>query len=161
MNRKLLYSIIVVILAVATITVGTLLIFKNTGDCEIVIGENKAIAGDVVKIPISINNNPGIWGGQIIIDYDYYDLSFLSVETGSVFDECQVNDTGESIAILVTQSELKDTKADGEIAVLNFKVKSYAKKGEKKLSFNAETNFCNSDEEMVEPLLTDGHIKVK
>lgn len=161
MNKKLLYSIIVVILAIATIIVGTLLIFKNTGDFEITIGKNTALAGDVVKIPITVNNNSGVWGGQIIIDYDYHSLSFLSIEGDSIFDECQINDTGECVAILVTQSELKDTKKDGEIAVLNFKVKTSSKKGKQKISFNSETNFCNSDEELVEPILTDGYITVK
>lgn len=161
MNKKLLFPIVAIILAIATITVGVLLIIQNMADCEVVIGQESALAGDTVSIPVTIKNNPGIWGGQIIIDYDSKNLSFLSMTGGTVFDECQVNDTGENVAILVTQSALKDSKADGEIAVLSFKVKESAKKGAKKITFNDESNFCNIDQKMIEPVLKDGKITVK
>jgi len=62
---------------------------------------------------------------------------------------------------LVTQSDLDDTKENGLIATLNFKAKVSADKGEYDISFNTETNFCDSDEKMVEPIFKKGVITVK
>lgn len=161
MNKKLLFSVIAIILAVITIAVGVLLIVKNIGDCQISIEKNTALAGDTVSIPIVIEKNSGIWGGQVIIDYDAKNLTFESATNGDVFDECQVNDTGESVVLLLNQVDLKDSKINGLVATLNFKVKTSSDDGELKISFNKESNFCNAKEKMIEPILKDGAIIVK
>ena len=161
MKKNLIYTIIAVVLAIATITVGLLSIFQNIGDTTITIGTAKAMTGDVVEIPVSIEKNHGIWGGQILIDYDSDNLSFVSVSKGTVFDECEINDAGGCVALLVTQSALKNTNNNGDIVILKFKVKVSADKGEQSLSFNNETNFCNADEEIGEPVLKGGKITVK
>ena len=161
MKKNLILTIIAIVLAIATIAVGVLLILKNTGDTTVSLGNAKALAGDTIEIPLSIEKNSGIWGGQIIIDYDADNLSFVSMAKGTVFDECEVNDAGDCVALLVTQSMLKNSKENGVIATLKFKVKVSADSGEQALSFNSETNFCNIDEEMVEPVLVDGVITVK
>lgn len=160
MKKNFIFSIVVV-LAIATITLGVLLIFKNIGDCSVSIGNQKALAGDTVSIPITIKKNHGIWGGQIIIDYDSDNLNFVSASNGTVFDVCNVNDTGDCIAILATQSGFENSKNNGVIATLNFNVKSSADKGTQNLKFNSDTNFCNADEEMIELVLKDGTITVK
>ncbi len=161
MKNKFVFTIVAIVFAIAIIVVGIFLIFKNSGDTTISIGNAKALSGDTVEIPLTIEKNHGIWGGQILIDYDSSNLSFLSIENGEVFDECQVNDAGDCVAVLVTQSVLEDSRKDGLIATLKFKIKVSAKDGEHSLKFNDETNFCNADEEMIEPELKGGKITVK
>ncbi len=161
MKKNLCFTIIAVVLAIATIAVGVLLIMKNTGDTIVYLGNAKGINGDVVEIPLSIENNKGMWGGQILIDYDSDTLSFVSIEDGTVFDECVVNDTSDCVAILVTQSKLENSSKNGDIATLKFKIKVSADDGVHSLDFNKDTNFCNAKEEIIEPGLKGGKITVK
>lgn len=155
-------TIIAVVLAAATIFLGVLLILKNIGDTTTVsLGSAKGTNGDIVEIPLTIEKNQGVWGGQILIDYDSENLSFVSISNGAVFDECEVNDSDGCLAILVTQSALKDSYKSGDIAILKFKIKISADDGVYSLDFNEETNFCNKDEEMIEPVLMGGKITVK
>lgn len=161
MKKNLLFNIVAIVLAAATIAVGVILIFKKTGDTTVSLGDTKGISGDIVEIPLAIENNHGVWGGQIIVDYDSDNLSFVSIENGTVFNGCEVNDAGECIAILVTQSKLENSHEDGVIATLKFKIKTSADDGTYNLDFNQETNFCDKDENMVEPEFKGGKITVK
>lgn len=161
MKKNIGFIITAVVLAIATIAVGVLLIVKNIGETTVSLGDSKGINGDIVEIPLTIEKNHGIWGGQIIIDYDSDNISFISIENGTVFEGCEVNDTGDSVALLATQTLLKNTDKNGVIATLKFKIKANTDDGEHKLTFNSETNFCNEDEEMVEVGFNDGKIIVK
>ncbi len=165
MKKNLIFIIIAIVLAVATIFVGSLLILKNIGNSVISIGNAKGLVGDVVEVPITIEKNPGIWGGQIIIDYDSKYFSFDSFLNGSVFEQCQVNDTGDSVAILVTHtvtnSGLKDSKINGTVATLKFRIKATSQKGKQELKFNTETNFCNENQDVIELTQKNGTITVK
>ncbi len=161
MNKKILFSVVAIILAVITITVGTLLIIKNIGDCRISIKDKTALAGDTISIPIIIEKNSGLWGGQVIINYDPKNLSLVSATNGEIFDECQYNDTGDSIVLLFNQIDLKDSKKDGVVATLNVKVKATTAADSTTLTFDEESNFCNAKESIVEPVLEDGTITIK
>lgn len=165
MKKNLFLVIVAIILAIATITVGVLLIVKNMGEAQLSVGNAKGIAGDTVEVPIIIDKNPGIWGGQIIIDYDSDNFSFVTISNGEIFDYFESNDTGESVVILAntlsTQAKLENTNKDGVVAIINFKIKSSAKKGDHNISVSTATNFCNAKEEIVEIAYVDGTIKVK
>ncbi len=165
MKKNLFLVIVAIILAIATITVGVLLIVKNMGEAQLSVGNAKGIVGDTVEVPIIIDKNPGIWGGQIIIDYDSDNFSYVSISNGDVFDYCESNDTGDSVVIvantLLTQAKLENTYEDGVVATLKFKIKSSAKKGDYNISVNTATNFCNNKEEIIEVAFVDGIIKVK
>lgn len=161
MSKKLLFPIVAVALAIITVVVGVFVIMDNVGDCVVSIQTQNVLIGDTVSVPVVIEKNPGIWGGQIIIDYNSKNLSYVSMSKGEVFEECEVNDAGDCVVLLVTQTMLENSKKDGTVAVLNFRVKTTSSKGKQSLSFNKETNFCNVDEKMIEPELKDGTIVVK
>lgn len=161
MKKNLCFTIVAIVLAIVTIAVGALLIVKNIGDTRVSLGSAKGVSGDVVEIPLTIKKNHGIWGGQILIDYDSDNLSFVSIENGTVFDECEVNDVNNCVAILVTQSKLENSSKNGDIATLKFKIKVSADDGVYNLDFNKDTNFCNAKEEIIEPELKGGKITVK
>lgn len=161
MNKKLIFTIVAIFLAITLITVTALLVIKNTGDCVITLGNKTALSGDTVSIPLSITKNPGTWGAQIIIDYDSDNLTFVSASNGGVFDTCEVNDTGDSVVLLVTQTTLTNTKENDLIATINFKVKDSADKGVCDIILNSETNFCNSDEDLLDIVFESGSITIK
>lgn len=161
MKNKLLLIIISAVLAIVIIAVGVVFCFRNTGDTIISIGSAKGMAGDTVDIPLNIDKNKGIWGGQILINYDSDNLSFVSISNGEIFGQCEANDTGDCVAILATQLNLENSYSDGNIVTLKFKIKLSANDGVYNLDFNEDTNFCNKDEEMITPELVGGKITVK
>ena len=161
MNKKLVLIITSVVVAVAIICCGALLIIKNVGNTVLSLNSKTALAGDTVELTLSIDKNHGIWGGPIVINYDAESISFVSCANGGVFDECEVNSNEGEVVLLVTQSDFENTKANGVVATLNFKVKVSAEKGDFDISFNGESNLCNIDEEIVEINYNNGKIKVK
>ena len=157
--KKLCFTLVAIVLSFSIMLTGC-----GTGP-KISIGNGKGSEGDVVEIKLNINNNPGIWGGQIIIDYNYINLSFESVSNGTVFETCEANNTGKCVVLVVTHtissdSQLKNSTADGIVATLKFKVKTGATKGKYDLIVNSESNFCNANEEMIELTFDSGEIKV-
>ena len=161
MNKNLIFKIITVVLAVVTIVVGSLIVIKNVGDSVVYVENTNALVGDTVELPICIKKNPGIWGGQIIVEYDSKYFSFVSLSNGTVFDGVEVNDTGDSVVLLATQTALKNTNKNGVIATMKFTVKSSATKGDHDFKIDKESNFCKANEKMVEPVLKDGKITIK
>ncbi len=161
MNKKLVLIISSFVLALAVLICGAILIVKNTGDTVITLSNATALAGDTVELPLEITKNHGIWGGQIIINYDTDAINFVSCSNGEVFDECEVNNNDGEVVLLVTQSALENTNVNGLIANLNFKIKISADKGSYDITFNADTNFCDSDEKLIELTLNKGKITVK
>ncbi len=161
MSKKTVIKIAAIALAVVLLSVAAVIVIKNVGTTVVTLAQGKALPGDTLQIPLKIDKNHGIWGGQIIINYDADNLSFVSCTNGEVFDECEVNDNSGTLVVLVTQTKLKDTKIDGLIATLSFKAKVSADKAEYKLAFDSETNFCNSEQELVDAKLENGKITVK
>lgn len=163
--KKLILIIVASVLAVALITMGTIFAVKyiknNVGDTVISFESKTALTGDTVKIPIIIEKNHGLWGGQIKINYNANVLDFISCANGDVFDECEVNDTDGSINLLVNQSEMNDSTINGTIATINFKIKETAKKGDCEIVFDQSSNFCDKNSDLIEPILENGIITVK
>ena len=163
--KKILLIIIAAVLAVALISIATVNVvnyIKNyVGDTVVSFDNQTALTGDTVKIPFSIIKNHGLWGGQVKINYDADVLEFVSCANGSVFDECEINGTKGSVNLLVNESGLDDSKTNGIIATLNFKIKETAKKGDSKIVFDQTTTFCDNEGEVVEIKFTDGIITVK
>lgn len=161
MNKKLVLTIISVILAVALITTGVILIINNVGDTVVSFESKTALAGDTVKIPFSIAKNHGIWGAEVHISYDPDVLSFASCANGDVFDECEVNDENGTVNLIINQSALKNSKSNGVIAILSFKISDAAQSGDYEISFDDDTAFCDIESELVEVVLENGVITVK
>ena len=160
MNKKF-YLIISILLASVLFICGAFLIINNLGDTVVALGSKKAAVGETVEIPLSIDKNKGIWGGQIIIKYDSDSLSFVSCENAGVFDGCEVNNNEGEVVILVTQNELENTKKDGDVAKLKFKAKISADAGDYDITIDENTNFCNVNEEIIDVTLKNGKISVK
>lgn len=165
MKKNTIYTVIAVVLAVVTLTVGVLLILKNIGEPEVSIGSAKGLVGDFVEVPVKIENNPGIWGAQIIVEYDSKFLTFDSFSAGTVFEQCEANGADGNVAVLathsVTKDGLKNTSDDGTIITLKFKIKVTATDGEQELKFNSDTNFCDANDTLIDVKFNNGYITVK
>ena len=164
-TKKLILIIVAALLAVVLATIGTIYgikYIKNyVGDTVISLESKTALAGDTVKLPISIIKNHGIWGGQIIISYDANSLEFVSCANGEVFDECETNSNDGTLNLLVNQSDIDDSNVNGIVATLNFKIVENAKKGSYKISFSGDSNFCDKNADIVELKLENGVVTVK
>ena len=158
--KKLCFALVAVVLAIS-------LLFTGCGrQPSVSIGKAKGRSGEVVEVKIDMGNNPGIWGGQLIIDYDSVNFSFDSISNGSVFETCESNDNGNSVILVLTHSittnaKLKNSTNNGTIATLKFKVKTGVTKGKYDITINEESNFCNANEELIEVAFAGGQIKVK
>ncbi len=168
MNKKIKKLILIIVAAflATTLVIFTALgaikhIKTHIGDTVISLEDKTALTGDTVKIPIVIEKNHGLWGGQIKINYNANVLDFISCANGDVFDECEVNDTDGSVNLLVNQSEMNNSKINGTIATLNFKIKETAKKGNSEIVFDQSSNFCDKNSDLIEPILENGIITVK
>lgn len=167
-KKKLIIIIVAAVLAVALLAVGTVYTVKyikeNVGDSILSLESKTALAGDTIKLSFTISKNHGLWGGQIVINYDADNLTFVSCANGVVFDECEANATdGGKLMVLVTQSDLENTDADGVVATLNFEIKDSAAKGDYDIEFSTDTNLCDIDEpeDLIVPLFENGKITVK
>lgn len=176
MNKKLLIGIIAGILALVLIAVGVVLIVKyNNRDVDpseiadlppvkggvITFEDQETGCGETVRIPLSIKRNPGIWGAQITIDFDDDNLEFVSVSNGDIFDECEVNTEDGKINLLINEKALENTKQNGTIATITFKVSDEASLGEYEISVNKRSSLCNRRGALVIPEFKIGTITVK
>ena len=164
-TKKIVIIIVSVILAVALIAMGIAFLVKyiknNVGDTAIKFESQTALAGDTVKVPITISKNHGLFAGQIKIAYNPNTLSFVSCANGDVFDECEANANAGVLPILVTQSFLENTKLTGTVATVNFEIKEGAEKGVSDLIFDDTTDFCDKDSEFIDVKSENGKITVK
>lgn len=135
MNKKLILIITSIVLVVALLVIGVMLFLGNIGNCKIAIESKTALQGDAVSIPISISKNHGLYYGRIIINYDSDALSFVSCANGEVFEECEANNLDGQLVLMVNQTGVENTKIDGVMATLNFKVNETAPKGNYDINF--------------------------
>ena len=150
---------ICVFVALTTIVIYTLV--NRVGVTTVSLGSEKVASGDVVEIPLTLKKNHGMWGGQIIINYDPEAISFVSCENGDLFDDCEVNNNEGEVVLLVKQKELKNMHKNGDIAMLKFKAKVSADSGDYNIVINQDTNFGDINENIIETIFKNGIISVK
>ena len=155
MKKKLCLALVLVTLIV---TMTGCSLFSDT---TISLDGTTALAGDNIKIPFSISNNKGLFGGQVIINYDRDVFEFVSCTSGDVFGRCESNDEDGMLCLLVTSVEPKDIRDDGLIATLNFRIKDLAQDGDYEIAFDEETNFCNINAEIQEIAFKNATVTVK
>lgn len=140
---------------------------SSTGDLPAVeegnvgIGSAEGKASDTVKVPISLNKNPGIFAGQYYFEYDSSVLEYVGYEEGDLFDEYSVNQTDGVINFIINAKELADVTDNGTLVILEFKIKDDAKAGDYAITLGEKTLICNLDEQTVVPEIEEGKITVK
>lgn len=159
-------AVIAGILAITLIVVGIFggKLFGNNKNVTVYVEDCQALVGDTLKIPVQIDKNDGLWMGLVEVNYNPDVLDFISCTNGDVFDGCEVNDTGNCIVFILSQNDLKNTKANGIVATLNFEIKETATKGEYLIDIDGiNSEFCTVEkpEELIKPKIKDGKLTVK
>lgn len=120
----------------------------------------KASAGKTVSVPITLSQNPGVNAAQLFFEYDASVLTYDGCENGDIFDECLDNDTGGTVAVIIQSSGIEDVTASGTLLTLNFTVKDSAAKGTYTIRVSDNSMFCNADEQIVVPGISEGTVTV-
>lgn len=126
-----------ILLAALVVGISVFLLYDNyVAETVISLEDQTAMAGDNISVPIKIERNHGLYKGLVVVKYDAAALEFLSIANGDVFEACTANglETPGEVVILVEQMGVENTLKDGNIATINFKVKTTAVKGEHPIS---------------------------
>ncbi len=133
-------------------------------DQRIVIGEGTGFVGDTVNIPVTVENNPGMWGMDLTVSYDITALKLKDVMNGSVYADSELtkgNFESGSYKLSYESAELADTTKSGILATLVFEIKDTAE--EKTYDIEASYNsgdIVNIDEKAVDFELVNGSVTV-
>lgn len=112
------------------------------------IDDITAERGKTISVPVTISNNPGIAASALKINYNGEKLTYVGYDEGEVFENYYFKE--EKNAILFTNIENEDSKKNGVMFYLKFKVKDNAVLGDTEIKVDATNeSFVNFDEEFV------------
>lgn len=132
---------------------------------QIAIDTKKVRAGKTVLVNVSLQNNPGMWGMDLAVNYDKTKLTLVSVTNGMVFADAEWtkgNLSGEKYILSYEAGGLENITANGVIATLEFTVNEDAQADdfyEISVSFN-NGDIINADFEEINPSVVSGGIIV-
>ena len=132
---------------------------------QITIDTKKVRAGKTVLVNVSLQNNPGMWGMDLAVNYDKTKLTLVSVTNGMVFADAEWtkgNLSGEKYILSYEAGGLENITANGVIATLEFTVNEDAQADdfyEISVSFN-NGDIINADFEEINPAVVSGGIIV-
>lgn len=86
------------------------------------VGSAAGTSGDIVRVPVAIQDNPGIAGFSFIISFDESAASLEKIEAGDILESGSF--TPNTTKRTVTWFHAKNITCDGVILYLSFKLKS-------------------------------------
>ena len=146
--KKKAISLFAALALLSTSSMATLsLTAQAAGDPTIIVESVEAKPGDDVAVQVSVENNPGVWGMDVVISYDKTDLTLTNVENGGFFQAGEWTPgklDGETYTLSYEASGFENiTTTSGVLAILNFKVSENASSSE--YSITASYNKSNSN----------------
>lgn len=96
---------------------------------QIIVGKVTARQGNKVQVTVELKNNPGIWGMDLVVDYDKSQLTLTSVTNGTVFTASEWtpgNLSGGKYILSYEASGFDNITANGVLATLEFTVSENA-----------------------------------
>ncbi len=120
------------------------------------------ITGQTVTVPISIANNPGIVSACLMLYYDTEKLELISAEDTGLLSGFSFHfDTMPCILRWAQADSRENNTANGEIAVLTFRIREDCQPGEADLRLRFDpNNILDVNSAPVPFALTDGSIHV-
>lgn len=148
-----------VILLVSVFTVSAVAAEK----ANITVSTTSVEQGKSVKVTVSINNNPGIWGLRFNVGYNHNILTLKSADAGTVFSQGEITappslDQKEYI-FMADRSDFTNTTANGELVTLTFDVKSDANIKEYPITLKLE-DAITADATTVDVAAVNGSVSV-
>ena len=93
------------------------------------VESKKASAGSTVLITVCLEENPGIWGMDLVVNYDKTQLTLTNVINGTVFSDSEWtpgNLSGNKYILSYEASGFDDITANGILATLEFTINENA-----------------------------------
>lgn len=132
---------------------------------EVTIGSMSAAQGDEIDVPVTVDQNPGIWGINWKLYYDSQVLRFDGIEFKDAFSDLGLLDTNEVKYPVVINgmgsSVTENVETTGVMAVIHFKVYVGVALGDTKITLKADAgNNINVDGNDVELKVNESTITV-
>lgn len=90
---------------------------------QLSVESKTATAGSTVTVPVRLQNNPGVTGFMLQIDYDSSKLELLRATSGTSFSGMEIN-ASNPVRVLWTSSSQKNVTGTGTVLELTFRVKN-------------------------------------
>ena len=159
-NRKRWLSVILsVVLTIAMCVTTAMAVGADGAKATITVGtkEETVEVGDAITLNVSIANNPGFVAFDFTINYDKAKLELISITDGS-FEGEYTNKKETDKVNFITKVNLGESKGDGVLFTLTFKVKADCSNGAEVTL--QTTTFKNSKNEKINPLIVSGGLNV-
>ena len=145
--KKKAISLFAALALLSTSSMATLsLTAQAAGDPTIIVESVEAKPGDDVAVQVSVENNPGVWGMDVVISYDKTDLTLTNVENGGFFQAGEWTPgklDGETYTLSYEASGFENiTTTSGVLAILNFKVSENASSSEYSITASYNAGSC-------------------
>ena len=140
------------------------IVYADGNECTVTVGRTSGTAGDLVYVPVSIENNPGIAAITISVTYDSKALDFAGYDQGRVFtDSITLKEHPDKNYIRVVVCEYgKNSTVNDDILVLKFNIKESAEVGIHAMTVKyTDGDFANKDSEIISPKIVAGGVEVK
>lgn len=143
-SKRVLSVILTLIMVCSVVTVSSVAVSASTfpaydsSKTNLVIGTANYYGSGDVKVPVSIKNNPGLWGANFQVKYDTSNLTYKGIETvdASLWNKFSANETNGIITIFFDYLNLeKDYESDGVLFYLVFTPKAYTVGSDYSVSF--------------------------
>jgi hypothetical protein len=123
-------------------------------------------AGRLVRVPVTLRNNPGVIATRLYIGYDTQQLRLVGVDNGDVFGDAVFLSGGdlsaEPYTVLWSDDDARtDNTADGTLVTLTFEVQPTATVGETvvTVTYDADSTF-NAALQFAQMYTSDGTVSV-
>ena len=132
---------------------------------DVSLGTVSASAGSTVDVPITVNNNTGIWGFQFTVSYDANALNLDGITVDQAWSNMGIMDIASGAnpgSVQGMASSFNNSTATGSMGILHFTVKQGATAGDYALETAWRPNDCiDADSNEVQTNVTPGKITVK
>ena len=129
----------------------------------VTVGTVEGTIGAEVKVPVTIENNGGLFIASFTVNYDAA-LTYAGFEIGDVFaaDNVYVTETGDGELVLYFEAlDVADVTANGTLLNLVFAIDEEAAEGAAEISIVANADDCiNAAGESVEIGVADGAVEM-
>ena len=124
---------------------------------KIVVGEVKGRAGEIVEVPVTIVNNPGIAAMTLSFDYDKTKLELKEVKGSGLAGTWIILEN----VVWANENSLEDSTYNGVFLTFSFLIKDDVKEGDIPVSVSYDPgDISNADLEDVDFILETGKITV-
>ena len=132
---------------------------SNSGKVEINVGTVSGKKGKTVRVPVTIDSNPGFMAMLIDFEYDKDVLTYKGYTKGNVLSDYEFSDKGGKLSFLCVESQ--DITTTGDLFYLEFEIKSNKVKETPVKITITDQSISNWDEQFVPSKTSDGKVTIK